>query len=184
MRFLFSLLAATALASAIPTTTITKRDATAVVDAVNTIASQMVVLNNTVTSYDGGILGTITALNIEVESVKLSNDLKDAISTTQAAANFTNAESLTVASAFINLEPQIFSTLNNIVAKKPQFDTGLLGIGSLAFLVKGNLQQQKDLSAQLGDAVAAKLAPLYASLAPMINQQIADAFAKAIAAYS
>ncbi|KAH2340876.1 hypothetical protein KXW28_008613 [Aspergillus fumigatus] len=184
MRFLFPLLAATAFTSAIPTATITKRDATAVVEAVNSIASQMVVLNNTVTSYDGGIQGTLTALKIEVESVKLSCDLRDAISTTQASANFTNAESLTVATAFINLQPQIFSTLNNIVAKKLKFDTGLLGIGSLAFLVKGDLQQQKDLSGQLGDAVAAKLAPLYAQLAPMINKQIADAFDKAIAAYS
>jgi hypothetical protein len=184
MRFLFSLLAATALATAIPTATITKRDATAVVDAVNTIASQMVVLNNTVTSYQGGLLGTFTALKIEIESAKLSHDLKDAISTAQESANFTNAESLTVASAFISLQPQIFSTLNNIVAKKPKFDTGLLGFGSLAFLVKGNLQQQKDLSAQLGNAVAAKLAPMYAALAPMINKAIADAFDKAIAAYS
>ncbi|GIJ92576.1 hypothetical protein Asppvi_001854 [Aspergillus pseudoviridinutans] len=184
MRFLFSLFAATALASAIPTATIVKRDAPAVVDAVNAIASQMVVLNNTVTSYAGGIQGTLTALKIEVESVKLSCDLRDAISTTQDAANFTNAESLTVAQAFISLEPQIFSTLNNIVAKKPKFDTGLLGIGSLAFLVKSNLQQQKDLSAQLGDAVVAKLAPLYAQVAPVINKQIADAFDKAIAAYS
>ncbi|EAW09072.1 cell wall mannoprotein 1 family protein [Aspergillus clavatus NRRL 1] len=181
MKF-FSILSLAALATAIPT--LVQRDAPAVVDAVNAIATHMVTLNTTVTAYNGGALGTLTALQIECESIKLSNALKAAIATTHVAANFTNAESLTVVGAFIALQPQIFSTLDNIVRKKPQFDTGLLAIGSLAFLVKANLVQQKDLSAGLGGEVAGKLAPLYAALAPRINQAIEDAFVKAIAAYS
>ncbi|KAB8068865.1 hydrophobic surface binding protein A-domain-containing protein [Aspergillus leporis] len=170
-------------ATAAPTQLL-KRDAPAVVEAVADIADQMATLNTTVTSYKGGVLGTGTALKIEYESIKLSHVLKDAISTTEDSANFTGDESNKVAAAFIDLQPKISSTLDNIVAKKPQFDTGLLGIGSLSFIVKWNLQQEKELSAELGKAVVDKLAEPYKSIAPLLNDQIAAAFEKALAAYA
>ncbi|GMG07503.1 unnamed protein product [Aspergillus oryzae] len=161
-----------------------KRDAAGVVDAVAEIADKMTTLNTTVTGYQGGVLGTGTALKIEFQSIQLSHALKDATSTTEDSQNFTGDESNKVAAAFIDLQPKISSTLNNIVSKKPQFDTGLLGIGSVSFLVKWNLQQEKDLSADLGQAVVAKLAEPYASVAPLLNDQIAAAFEKALAAYN
>ncbi|KAF7587650.1 hypothetical protein BBP40_006905 [Aspergillus hancockii] len=183
LRPLF-LLATTLLSTATSApTTLLKRDAQSVVNAVSSISSQMTTLNTTVTSYKGGVLGTGTALKIEFESIKLSHVLKDAISETEDSANFTADESNTVAAAFINLQPKISSTLDNIVAKKPQFDTGLLGIGSLSFVVKWNLQQEKDLSRELGEAVVEKLAEPYKSVAPLLNDQIAAAFEKALAAY-
>ncbi|KAE8155067.1 hydrophobic surface binding protein A-domain-containing protein [Aspergillus avenaceus] len=177
--YLLPLLATTLLSTATP---IQKRDST-VVNAVTAIATQMTTLNETVTSYTGGLLGTGTALKIEFESIKLSHALKDAISTTEATANLTSDESGTVATAFVDLKPKIDSTLDNIVARKPEFDTGLLGIGSLSFVVKWNLQQEKDLAGQLGEAVVGILAEPYASVAPLLNDQIAGAFEKALAAY-
>ncbi|KAL4876950.1 hydrophobic surface binding protein A-domain-containing protein [Aspergillus karnatakaensis] len=128
------LLALTAIAQATPIANdLLKRDGAAVIDAVTTISESLITLNNTVTSYRGGILGTITALKIEFQSIALSNDLRAAIRTTTDSADFTEDESLHVSAAFIDLQPNIFTTLDNIVFKKPQFDNGLLGIGSLAF---------------------------------------------------
>lgn len=164
--------------------TIVKRDGAAVVSAVNAISAQITTLNDTVNSYEGGLLGTLTALKIQIESTQLSNDLKSAIKTTEQSSNFTDAESGNVATAFLNLSPNVISTLSNIVSKKSDFETGLLGIGSLTWLVKSDLEQEKEESAELGDAVIAKLTPNYAALAPLINAQIADAFTSAINAYS
>jgi hypothetical protein len=173
-------------ASPTPTPTVitsssfTKRDAAAVVSAVNVIGTQLTTLNNTVNSYSGGLLGTFTALKIQLESSELSSDLQSAIKTTQQSANFTETESASVATAFLALEPKVISVLNTIVAKKSDFETGLLGIGSLTFLVKDDLVQQQKESAELGDAVMEKLTTDFAALAPVINQQIAEAFETAI----
>ncbi|KAL3473226.1 hydrophobic surface binding protein A-domain-containing protein [Aspergillus californicus] len=178
------LLAVAAIAQATPVlNNLVKRDGAAVIDAVNTISDAMVTLNTTVTSYKGGLLGTVTALKIEFQSIALSNDLRSAIRTTTDSANFTEDESLYVSAAFLDLQPNIFSTLDNIVRKKPQFDNGLLGIGSLAFLVKSNLETQKDLAAQLGAAVVDKLTATFGGIAPILNAQIADKFAEAIAVF-
>ena len=181
LTYLFTAVLASSSALASPLAAVhVKRDAAAVVDAVNTIGTSLVTLNTTVTGYSGGLGSELTALKIELESSQLVRDLKDAISTTQQSANFTDAESGTVATALVTLEPQILSALTNIASKKAAFEKGILDFISLTFLVKNNLQQQKDLSAQLGDAVTAKLTPNYASLAPLITGQIADAFTAAI----
>ncbi|KAL4925331.1 cell wall mannoprotein 1 family protein [Aspergillus undulatus] len=178
------LLTITAITQATPVPpSLIKRDGAAVIAAVNTISESMITLNETVTSYKGGLFGTVTALKIEFQSIALSNDLRDAIRTTTDSANFTEDESLNVSGAFIDLQPNIFSTLDNIVAKKPQFDNGLLGIGSLAFLVRSNLENQRDLAAELGEAVTVKLTDTYAGIAPLLNAQIAEKFEETIAAF-
>lgn len=181
--FNFLTLAVASAASAFPHPEHTKRDGPAVVDAVQTISSSMVELNTTVSSYNGGVLGTATALKIEFQSLALANDLRDAISTTENSANFTEAESMDVSGAFLDLQPDIFSTLENIVGKKEEFENGLLGVASLGFLVKSNLEKQMRLAGELGDAVVVKLTETYAGIAPVVNQQIADKFEKAIAAF-
>ncbi|RAL05934.1 cell wall mannoprotein 1 family protein [Aspergillus ibericus CBS 121593] len=160
-----------------------KRDATSVVSAVNTISSQLLTLNTTVTSYPGGIEGTLSALQIQAETIQLEFDLKTAIAVTRQSANFTDAESQSVAEAFVTLEPQIASTLDNIISKKADFDDGLLGIASLSFLVKFDLQELSALSSALGSAVQGKLSGVYAQLAPLVLDEISSAFKKAIAAY-
>ncbi|CBF71476.1 hypothetical protein AN6795.2 [Aspergillus nidulans FGSC A4] len=180
------LLAIFAIAQASPVAApheLVRRDGAAVIDAVNIVTESMIALNNTVTAYKGGFLGTFTALKIEFQSIALSNDLRDAISTTKSSANFTEEESLNVSGAFLELQPNIDSTLDNIVSKKPQFDNGLLGIGSLAFLVRSNLEKQKELAGELGDAVVLKLTKTYAVIAPLLNAQIQAKFEEAIAAF-
>ncbi|GCB22993.1 hypothetical protein AAWM_05878 [Aspergillus awamori] len=188
LSYLFTLLftATVAVATATPSKVLlpVKRDASSVVSAVNTISTQLVTLNTTVSSYPGGIEGTLSALQIQAETIQLEVDLKTAIRLTRQSANFTDTESQKVAEAFVTLEPQIASTLANIVSKKSDFDDGLLGIASLSFLVKFDLQELSILSKALGSAVQDKLSGTYADLAPLILNEISAAFKKAIAAYS
>lgn len=188
MRLNLPLLLTTAVslvsAAATPDNGLTKRAASDVIAAVHKISDQTKTLNSTVSSYGGGILGTLTAVKIETEANALNDDLKDAIRTAKRSAKFTDAQSLTVSTAFVDLVPVVRSTLNNIVSKKPEFDTGLLGVGSLSFLVLDNLKTEKGLSLKLGQAVENKLTPDFAQIAPVVLNQVREAFTKAIDAYS
>ncbi|PYH81041.1 antigenic cell wall galactomanno protein [Aspergillus uvarum CBS 121591] len=162
---------------------LTKRDASSVLAAVTTITTQLTTLNTTVSAYPGGIEGSLSALQIQAETIQLEVDLKVAIVAAKRSANFSDPESLSVAQAFVALEPTIASTLANLVAKKSEFDDGLLGVASLSFLVEWDLEQLSFLSSQLGKAVQEKLSATYAALAPLVLDQIAAAFASAIQAY-
>ncbi|RAH79208.1 antigenic cell wall galactomanno protein [Aspergillus japonicus CBS 114.51] len=182
---LLTLLLSPLWASATPADSagLTKRDASSVLAAVTTITTQLTTLNKTVSAYPGGIEGSLSALQIQAETIQLEVDLKAAIVAAKRSANFSDTESLSVAQAFVALEPTIASTLANLVAKKPEFDDGLLGVASLSFLVEWDLEQLSFLSSQLGKAVQEKLSATYATLAPLVLDQIAAAFASAIQAY-
>lgn len=180
---LFSaVLATTALAG--PTAkVIEKRDATSIINAINKIGDDLTTLNSTVSSYGGGILGTVTALDIEVETSKVESDLRLAIEAVRESAPLNSTESFFVGIAVLYLEPKIQSTLENIVSKKPEFQTGLLGLFSLDFVVEYNLEQQQKLSSELGAALLQKLDPAFDAIANNVNAQIAGYFQAAIDAF-
>lgn len=181
--FLTSVVSLTAAAPA-PANDLTARDGSEVVAAVQTIAEQTKTLNETVSGYDGGIVDTVTALKIETEAITLNNDLRQAIWVTKSSENFTTAESKDVSAAFLQMVPVVESTLANIISKEDEFSNGLLGIASLEFLVKYNLETEKRLALELGDEVEKRLTPVYAEIAPIVIGQIKTAFTKAIKAYS
>lgn len=64
------------------------------------------------------------------------------------------------------------------------FEKAILGLIGVQALVEKSLQRQKQLSAAFGVTVAEKLEEPFKGAAPIINQQIADAFDEAIAAFS
>ena len=88
-----------------------------------------------------------------------------------------------MAQATVGLESQIFSLLNNIVSKKPAFDTAVFGIVSVSATVKQGLVKQKQLSAELGEALVSKLSGFFAGAAGSVNRDIADRFQGAMDAY-
>jgi len=172
-------------ALALPATRVVERadNANAVVSAIGTISSQLVTLNTSVTNFKAGLLDLGQALDVQLQSSVLASDLQKAVTDAVTSSNFTSDESVTVGLALVNLEPQIFSVLDNIESKKTAFDE-VVDVFSLSATVKSDLQQEASLSAQLGAAVQAKLVPSVASLAPPINSAIASAFAAAISVYS
>lgn len=62
--------------------------------------------------------------------------------------------STTVGQKFLELEPQIFSLLDNIKAKRPEFDNAGFGLIDVIGLLRQNLQEQQQSAKALGEAVS------------------------------
>jgi len=140
---------------------------------INAIKTSLTTLNSTLngfSTYDP--LGVFEALKIQLQSSQVSNNLVAAAGTANESSTFTSDESGNIATAVLNLEPVIFSTLNNIVTHKPAFATAILFIGDISKTVEQNLIQQRELSREFANALAAKLAEPYASGAGLISGQI------------
>ncbi|CAK4033295.1 Hypothetical predicted protein [Lecanosticta acicola] len=164
---------------------IAKRDAASIVTAINQIETNINSLNTTLNGFkEGDVLAAVEVLEIQQETETLGDSISAAAAAANASAPLNDTESGTVATAVVGLEPQIFSLLDNIQRKKPAFDSAILGVGSVSPQVEQDLEQQKALSAELGNAITAKLTQTYAAFAPVINQQIADAFDQAIATFA
>lgn len=150
-------------------------DGAAIVDSLSTLGSSAADLNNTVTSWDGGLLGTFP---IVVDSGKLLSNTKNAKSVAEQSANLTTLEALAVATSIQGLIGDIDITLTSIVDAKPKFDHLLLG--SVILL---NLVLQKHATDEFSDAVVAKVPPELADAATQIVAQVDALFDKAIDVY-
>lgn len=177
--FLFS------LALCLPTNGACSQDeASSVISGIQTISSAIITLNKTVSSYPGGIEGTITALDILGDSLNLEHAITSTTSDAKQSANFTDTESQTIAEAFVNLLPTIQSSLTTIEGKKSEFQHGLLGLASLDWVVESLLKSLKSDSDALSTAVIAKLTSTWAGVAPLVVKEIDTAFETAITTYS
>ncbi|KAL1621063.1 hypothetical protein SLS56_009368 [Neofusicoccum ribis] len=181
MKFSFVLPALLATALAGPLTAHTKRDAAAVSAAIGTIETRLTTFNNTLNTF-GASPSLLNALSVQTASNNVQTALTDATTAANSSAAFDDAGSAQVAQDILELQPQINSVLDNVVAKKPAFDS--VQNGALNGLVSQSLQDQKSGAAAFGDAVTAKLTPTYAAQAPAINQAIQAKFDEAIAAYA
>lgn len=99
------------LAAASP---LAKRDAATVLADLNTISTDLSTLDTAVQGFDGNILN---ALPIANDESTVENDLKQAISDTDASSAFSTSDSSSVTSAVTALEPSINKTINDLVAK-------------------------------------------------------------------
>ena len=129
------------------------------------------------------ILGFATALIIQGQTKQLGDDLQATTADVDASTPFTADESNAVASAVLNLQPQIQSLLTNIVAHKPAFATAVFFVGDLSKTVQGDLEDQRAFAGDFGRAVQAKLASPYSDFAPLITAQILGYFDDAISKY-
>ena len=142
-------------------------------DAIRQVSSGLTALNDTLNTFTtNDPVGLFEALKVQLQTSQVSNQLMTAAQTAKNAANFTSDESGQIATAVVNLEPVIFSVLNNIVTHKPAFATAILFIGDISRTVEQNLVQQQQLSKQFSDALTVKLAQPYAGFAPLIAGQI------------
>lgn len=180
---IFTVLSLTTLGLSSPL--VSKRDEASVVAGLQKITAATIKLNSTVASYPGGIEGTITALEILTDSLAVMNAIISTTNDAKNSANFTNAESESVAEVFIiDLVPAVQSSLTTIEGKKADFEDGLLGFASLTGLVETILKELKKDSDDLASAIEAKLASVWAAVAPIIVAQVDSAFDKAIATYA
>lgn len=164
---------------------LSRRDAASVLTGLQKITNATNTLNTTVASYDGGIEGTVTSVEILTDTFAVINAIKCTTNDAKQSANFTDAESESIAEALIGtLVPAVESSLTTIQGKKAAFEHGLLGIASLTGLVETLLKELKSDSDDLSAAIVAKLTAIWAGAAPVIVSQIDDAFDAAIATYA
>ncbi|EIT74552.1 hypothetical protein Ao3042_09460 [Aspergillus oryzae 3.042] len=115
------------LTTSTPIPTLT-HDATAVINDLTKITTDLSALAKSIVAYNGGIPA---ALDIQVKEMAVERDLDQATRDTTAATPFTVSESATTTSALLGLEPDIRTALVTLVQKVFPF---LLFLGSMLFL--------------------------------------------------
>ncbi|KAL1962260.1 hypothetical protein VTN77DRAFT_9850 [Rasamsonia byssochlamydoides] len=140
-----------------------------------TIGNDLSTLQKDITGWDGSLLTAIPLLE-DVDNVE--NALKTAISDTQASAAFDSSDSTSVTNEVLALEPQITTTLNDLVAKES--DVAAIGYTST---VQSSLETLKNLTDQLTSALEAKVTSTDEPTIANASSVIDAAFASAIAAF-
>lgn len=161
-----------------------KRDASSIVTAIKEIGEQLTTVNGTINEFESGLKGTITALKIHFQSKKVGRLTEDATEITNESEKLNDADSQEVAVSVVDLQPKIFSVLDGIVAKKPQFDKAILGIGSGAFIVRGDLEKLQETTGDFGATLITKLSDKVAGLAPVIIDAIDARFKETLEVYA
>lgn len=158
-------------------------DATSINNAIEAASDQLVKLNGTLNTFQGGLEGTATALRILDESSELNDKVNNATNVAVASEALDGDGSASVANSIVLLSDRVFDVLQIIILKKPQFDRAILGIGSGSFLVKDSLSKLKISTNDFGDAVTAKLVNELADLAPLVISTINFRFDQALKVY-
>ncbi|KAL4866219.1 hypothetical protein BDV12DRAFT_173287 [Aspergillus spectabilis] len=160
------------------------RDATPVLSSLDAITNKLHSLGDLVEKFEGGFNGTFAALQIQSETGKLRTIINDGAATITNTNPLNEDDSVQIVNVVVSLQADIYDLLDLLVAKKPAFDTAILGIGSASFLVKIDLQNLRNSTAQLGSAITEKLVEELQRLAPLITSDIDFHFARAVGVYS
>lgn len=162
-----------------------ERSAASIVDSINTIESKITTLNNTLlTFYKDDITSALKVLTIQSQTDDLGKAIDAGASTANASPALNSADSLTVAEAVLNLQPQVISLLSNIEAHKPAFDSAVIDLVSVTPQVEQDLVNQNASTAALSNAIVAKLAAPYPTLAGSVTGPIFAKFDEAITLFS
>lgn len=149
-----------------------------------TISNQLVKMNSTLNKFQGGLSGTLMALQIQGESLTLESNIKTATTTINKAAPLSDEDSTTIAFAIVSLSHNIYDVLDNLILKKPAFDNAILGVGSASLLVKLDLVNLKKATDTLGTGLTKKLTPKIADVAPLMISAIDHHFDQALTVYA
>ncbi|KAL3458880.1 hydrophobic surface binding protein A-domain-containing protein [Aspergillus heterothallicus] len=160
------------------------RDATPVLSALDTIKNQLYTVSDLVEVFTGGFNGTFAALQIQGETGELGTAINNGVTAIKRIQPLSEADSVEVVNTVVALQSDIFGLLDLLITKKPAFDTAIFGIGSASFLVKLDLQNLRNSTAQLGTAITSKLVAQVQRLAPLITSSIDFHFSQALEVYS
>ncbi|KAL1618391.1 hypothetical protein SLS56_010581 [Neofusicoccum ribis] len=157
--------------------------AAALTESLGTIETELKNTNDSVNAFSGGLKGIGQLLKIQSATTELGDAISNSTEIAKATGNLTLADSTTVGQKFLELEPQIFSLLDNIKAKRPEFDNAGFGLIDVIGLLRQNLQEQQQSAKALGEATVAILDPSLTSTATPVNNDIQTRFSETIAAY-
>jgi len=146
-----------------------------IIAAIEKIGKATLALNETVGSWDGGLLG---ALPIVAKSAVLLADIKSGDKVATKSKELTTAEALNLAVATQTLANDVNSTLDTIIAARPKFNDLLLSPITLL-----NLDLEQSATKEFSDAVVAKVPTALQSTAEALIKPIEAGFATAIDDY-
>ncbi|KAK2609366.1 hypothetical protein QQS21_002147 [Conoideocrella luteorostrata] len=119
--------------------------------------------------------GIAQALQVEVDSVDIHKCLLKSYDDAKASPAF-GFSSLIVGLDFIQLQPKVKKTLEDVTAQKES-------LGELGLVVLSSLYQLKQDTDRFGEAAIEKLGTLEKAIAPAIIKKIDESFNDAIVAY-
>ncbi|KAE8139034.1 hypothetical protein BDV38DRAFT_291750 [Aspergillus pseudotamarii] len=149
------------------------RDATAVVNDLSKITTDLSTLTQSIVAYNGGIPA---ALDIQVKETAVERDLEQATRDTTAATPFTVDESATTTKALLGLEPDIRTAL---VTLKPLVDEVRIGA-----IVRMNLVNLRAKTGTLSTALQNKATAVDKDTLATKTTELNAGFDTAIQAYS
>lgn len=159
-----------------------KRDDTAIVQALTYVNHNITVVSETLDTFNKP-KDAITAFKIQIQTDAVIKSVQNAASVSNASEPLNDAQSENVAAAVLQLQPNINSLLDKVVAHKPQFETALFGYSAVP-VVKLSLTNAKKAADDFGAALVPRLSPAFQQVAPLIVEQIDAKFNEAIAAFS
>lgn len=163
---------------------IVPRDATPILNSLDTITNNLHSLGNLLEKFNGGFNGTLAALQIQGETGNVQTAIDNGVNATNKVQPLNNDESTRVTNVVVELQSDIYHVLDLLVAKKPAFDTAILGAASASFLVKLDLQGLRNSTARLGNGIVSKLVDDLQHLGPLVTSDIDYHFAEALRVYS
>lgn len=158
--------------------------ADAIVAGIKDITTQIVTINSTLNTFNGSLIGTITALQIQGQAQDLLTKINSTTATTNATSPLSQADSITVTNSVTGLQPYVYSLLDNFNAHHQAFETAVLGVASATILVESDLTNIKNATDALGDAIITKLTPDIQKLAPLVTSEIDFHFQRSLQVYS
>ncbi|KAE8346276.1 hypothetical protein BDV24DRAFT_158521 [Aspergillus arachidicola] len=151
-------------------------DATAVINDLTKITTDLSTLSKSIVAYNGGIPA---ALDIQVKEMAVERDLDQATTDTTAATPFTVSESATTTKALLGLEPDIRTALVTLVQKKPLVDEVRIGA-----IVRMNLVNLRTKTGTLSTALQNKATAVDKDTLATKTTELDAGFESAIKAYS
>ncbi|TVY87655.1 hypothetical protein LAWI1_G005683, partial [Lachnellula willkommii] len=150
-----------------------------ILTALSEIQNNTSALNNTVTSFQPGLVGLTEVLPLLSASTALLASINSATAVASSSANLTTDEAISVAGATESLATAVNTTLANVIRTKPKYDT-LLIVSPVVLL---NLKLEKEATDRFGAAVVAKVPAGLQGIAENLLVPIDDSFEEAIAVY-
>jgi hypothetical protein len=152
------------------------RDTATILSDLSTIKTDI----NTLTQHFNEFTGDLSqALAAQAAEQQLERDIDKATSDVKATSALSAADSTSVTNALLGLKPDIVTSLNAIVAKKPQVDSA--GVGSLVLSDLNALQSKTDT---LSTAIQAIATAADKDAIASGTKDIDAAFSSAIAVFS
>jgi hypothetical protein len=160
------------------------RTAGNILSGLQSINNQLNTLGNSLRNFNGGLDGTLAALQIQGQTMELVHIIDDATAATNQTSNLNEQDSVAITNRVVQLQDVIFSTLDLLEAKKPTFDTAVLGVASASILVRADLEALRSSTAALGHAIVQRLVQTLRNLGPLLTGSIDFHFFHALHVYS